>query len=124
MYKFSILMVIFMLFVPIRAEASSLQNSFMFKCTVIDQGVEYEWEFSSPNEYEVEKGNVVKKGSKAKKEVLALYNVLQVTELSRVEELVSKVGKYGYESADRFELRWMDANGRLFTWVWDKTTSE
>lgn len=124
MKKLSIILIVFGMLVPIRAEASSLQNSFMFKCTVIEQGVEYEWEFSSPDEFEVEKGNVVRKGSNAKKDVIALYDHLQVTELSRVEELVKKVENYGYENASRFELRWMDANGRLFTWVWDKTDSE
>ncbi|WP_377888172.1 hypothetical protein [Alkalihalobacillus sp. R86527] len=110
--------------VPFHAEASTLQNSFMFKCTVVADGIENEWEFSSPNEYEVERGNIVRKGSTAKEDVKSLYDYLQVTELSKVEDLVDKMKQYGYSDADRFELKWMDANGRLFTWVWDKKASE
>lgn len=123
MIKLALILTV-LLCIPFQAEASSLQNSFMFKCTVIAEGVENEWEFSSPNEYEVEKGNIVKKGSTAKEDVKSLYDYLQVTELSRVEELVEKIKQYGYSEADRFELKWMDANGRLYTWVWDKKGSE
>lgn len=104
----------------IRAEASTLQNSFSFKCMVISDGTEHEWEFSSPNEFEVENGNVVEKGERAKEEVEALFQHLEVTEIARVEELVKRMESFGYQNAQRFELKWMDASGRLYTWVWDK----
>ncbi|MCA0992420.1 MULTISPECIES: hypothetical protein [Bacillales] len=104
----------------IRAEASTLQNSFSFKCMVVSNGIEHEWEFSSPNEFEVENGNVVEKGERAKKEVEALFQHLEVTEIARVEELVKKMDSFGYQNAERFELKWMDASGRLYTWVWDE----
>ncbi|WP_270179582.1 hypothetical protein [Alkalihalobacillus sp. CinArs1] len=123
MKKLSVILAILMVSVPFRVEASSLQNSFLFKCTVISQGVENEWEFSSPNEYEVEKGSLVRKGADAKEDVTSLYEHLNVSELSQVDELVTRIKKYGYD-ADRFEMKWMDANGRLYTWVWDKEDSE
>lgn len=104
----------------IRAEASTLQNSFSFKCMVISDGTEHEWEFSSPNEFEVENANVVEKGERAKEEVEALFQHLEVTEIARVEELVKRMESFGYQNAERFELKWMDASGRLYTWVWDK----
>ena len=87
---------------------------------VVSNGVEHEWEFSSPNEFEVENGNVVEKGEGAKEEVEALFQHLEVTEIARVEELVKRMDSFGYQNAERFELKWMDASGRLYTWVWDE----
>ena len=120
MRKFTLLtFAIYLCLFTIRAEASTLQNSFSFKCMVISNGVEHEWEFSSPNEFEVENGNVVEKGERAKEEVEALFQHLEVTEIARVEELVKRMDSFGYQNAERFELKWMDSSGRLYTWVWD-----
>lgn len=111
---------IYLCLFTIRAEASTLENSFSFKCMVVTNGVEHEWEFSSPNEFEVETGTVVEKGERARDEVEALFQHLEVTEIARVEELVKKMDSFGYKNAERFELKWMDASGRLYTWVWDQ----
>ncbi|WLR60829.1 hypothetical protein [Guptibacillus hwajinpoensis] len=111
---------IYLCLFTIRAEASTLENSFSFKCMVVTNGVEHEWEFSSPNEFEVENGTVVEKGDRAKDEVEALFQHLEVTEIARVEELVKKMDGFGYKNAERFELKWMDASGRLYTWVWNQ----
>ncbi|MDO6656158.1 hypothetical protein [Anaerobacillus sp. 1_MG-2023] len=111
---------IYLCLFTIRAEASTLENSFSFKCMVVTNGVEHEWEFSSPNEFEVENGTVVEKGGRAKDEVEALFQHLEVTEIARVEELVKKMDTFGYKNAERFELKWMDASGRLYTWVWNQ----
>ncbi|MBF0706244.1 MULTISPECIES: hypothetical protein [Bacillales] len=111
---------IYLCLFTIRAEASTLENSFSFKCMVVTNGVEHEWEFSSPNEFEVENGTVVEKGDRAKDEVEALFQHLEVTEIARVEELVKKMDTFGYKNAERFELKWMDASGRLYTWVWNQ----
>lgn len=111
---------IYLCLFSIRAEASTLKNSFSFKCMVVTNGVEHEWEFSSPDEFEVENGKVVEKGERAKEEVEALFQHLEVTEIVRVEELVEKIESYGYRNAERFEVKWMDSSGRLYTWVWDE----
>ena len=105
---------------PIHSEASTLGNSFSFKCMVMTNGVEHEWEFSSPNEYEFETGKTVEKGAAAKRKVSALFQHLNVTELAQVDELVEKMGTYGYQDVERFEIKWMDSNGRLYTWVWNE----
>ncbi|MFK3958121.1 hypothetical protein [Guptibacillus hwajinpoensis] len=111
---------IYLCLFTIRAEASTLENSFSFKCMVVTNGVEHEWEFSSPNEFEVENGTVVEKGDRARDEVEALFQHLEVTEIASVEELVKKMDSFGYKNAERFELKWMDASGRLYTWVWNQ----
>ncbi len=87
---------------------------------VVTNGVEHEWEFSSPNEFEVENGTVVEKGDRARDEIEALFQHLEVTEIASVEELVKKMDSFGYKNAERFELKWMDASGRLYTWVWNQ----
>ncbi len=87
---------------------------------VISNGIEHEWEFSSPDEFEVENGNTVEKGNSAKQEVRKIFKHLEVSELSRVEDLVKKMDSYGYDEIERFELKWMDSSGRLYTWVWDE----
>lgn len=111
---------IYLCLFTIRAEASTLENSFSFKCMVVTNGVEHEWEFSSPNEFEVENGTVVEKGDRARDEIEALFQHLEVTEIASVEELVKKMDSFGYKNAERFELKWMDASGRLYTWVWNQ----
>ena len=120
--KKSIVLVIaiYLCIFTIQAEASTLQNSFSFKCMVISNGIEHEWEFSSPDEFEVENGNTVEKGNSAKQEVRKIFKHLEVSELSRVEDLVKKMDSYGYDEIERFELKWMDSSGRLYTWVWDE----
>lgn len=121
MKKFVIItFAIYLCLFTIRAEASTLENSFSFKCMVVTNGVEHEWEFSSPNEFEVENGTVVEKGDRARDEVEALFQHLEVTEIASVEELVKKMDSFGYKNAERFELKWMDASGRLYTWVWNQ----
>ncbi|WP_347549297.1 hypothetical protein ABFG93_17490 [Pseudalkalibacillus hwajinpoensis] len=123
MVKNSIWIVILVCLLSMHAhavKASSLENSFSFKCMVMVNGVEHEWEFSSPNEFEVESGREVVKGEKAEREVIALFQHLQVTELARAEDLVKSIKSYGFDDVERFELKWMDASGRLYTWVWDE----
>ncbi|MGA9287508.1 MAG: hypothetical protein WBV93_04075 [Anaerobacillus sp.] len=115
-----LVMVIYFCIFTIQAEASTLENSFSFKCMVMSNGIEHEWEFSSPNEFEVESGKTVEKGDLAKQEVMKVFKHLEVSELSRVEDLVERMDSYGYDGIERFELKWMDASGRLYTWVWDE----
>lgn len=94
-------------------------DSMSFKTTIIIDGEETEWEYINPDEYEWEKGNEVIKGEKAKQEVQRIFRELKVDKNSKVEKMVKVIEKMGYSDIEKFEVRWIDRDGEIYTWVWD-----
>jgi hypothetical protein len=94
-------------------------DSMSFKATIIIDGVETEWEYVNPDEYEWEKGNEVIKDEKAKQEVQKIFKKLNVDKNSKVEEMVKAIEEMGYSNIEKFDVRWIDRDGELYTWVWE-----
>ncbi|TCP32066.1 hypothetical protein EV207_10138 [Scopulibacillus darangshiensis] len=111
---------IFAAFPMVIAHASSLANQSSLKVTVWMNGDEYEWEYTNPNEFEFEKGNKVIKGNKAEAKVKDIYNLLHISKDAKVEDMVSALKKHGYNDIDRLDVRVIDRDDALFTWVWHK----
>jgi hypothetical protein len=94
-------------------------DSSSFKATIIIDGVETEWEYVNPAEYEWEKGNEVIKDEKAKQEVQKVFKELSVDKNSKAEEMVKVFEKMGYKNIEKLDVRWIDRDGELYTWVWE-----
>lgn len=105
---------------PTNDSSSFLLNCSSFKASIVIDGQEIEWEYQNPNEYELEKGTTVVKGQNAQDEVQNLYDKLNIHEQSKVEELVSIMKDLGYENLEKLDVRWINQNEELFTWVWEK----
>jgi hypothetical protein len=99
---------------------ADISNSLSFKATVLMDGVEKEWEYINPDEYEVETGMTVLKGEQAMNEVISIFKTLRVSENAEVERMLQVLKAEGYDNIERLDVRWIDKNDRLFTWFWEK----
>lgn len=113
-----VFLVMFSLFQPVEAAGTELMNSFSFRMTLVENGTEYQWEYDSPNAYEFEYGERVIKGEEAKKKVEEMFRILKLTEEEKVETLVKRVKDANHPSLERLDIRYMNADGKLYTWVW------
>ncbi|MBM7644810.1 hypothetical protein JOD45_001017 [Scopulibacillus daqui] len=110
-----------MLFVPVLTSyASSLEDQRSFKATVIVNGAEYEWEYVNPDEYEFEKGSRVIKGKQAEKKVKMIYQLLNVSKKAKAEDMVNALKRHSYKNIDKLDVRVINSNEELYTWVWQK----
>ncbi|WP_458412232.1 hypothetical protein ACNQFZ_15515 [Schinkia sp. CFF1] len=97
---------------------SDLLNCAAFKITVLSNGLEMEWEFENPDEFEFEVGNKVMKGNKAKAEVEKMFHTLQLTKTTKVEEIKQVLEKQGFNNIDKFVVRLKQIDEELLTWSW------
>lgn len=104
---------------PINAAGTELMTLFSIRITVVDNGVEYEWEYDNPNQYEYEQGERVIKGAKAKEEMEKILRVLQLDEQEDVTNYVKRLKESQFKELDRIDIRFMNGEGKLFTWVWE-----
>ncbi|MCM3715030.1 hypothetical protein M3202_13150 [Alkalihalobacillus oceani] len=105
---------------PVYAAGTELMESFSFRLTIIENGIEHQWEYDSPNHYEFESGERVIKGEKAKEEVERVLEKINLDERATIEELVSRIQQSLYPKAESVDIRYMNGEGKLFTWVWHK----
>ncbi|WP_078430131.1 hypothetical protein [Alkalihalobacterium alkalinitrilicum] len=103
--------------------ASELMDKFAIKITVIENGVIHQWEYDNPDQYEYETGNEIKRGKEAEKKVQEMISLIQLREDAKVEFMVKQLKANGYENIERLDIRMMNGEGKLFTWVWDKENS-
>jgi hypothetical protein len=100
------------------AQAAGLENSKSFKVTIIEGGIEYEWEYSNPDEFEYEHGNTVDKDGQARREVTKMFSYLNISPNAKVDNMVKRLKKDGHEQIQRLDVRWIDSKEKLYTWVW------
>lgn len=96
-----------------------LDYSFI-KITVINDGVSYEWEYENPNKYEFEQGEKVIKDAAAKKKMNEIVQLLKLHSDAKIEDMVQVLQNHGYNQLEKVDIRVMDHDGKLFTWIWNK----
>jgi hypothetical protein len=124
MRKILLLCLIFFMFQSVTIGNDELLNSISFKLTIWQNNMEYEWEYHNPDEFEYEKGFTVMKNNSVKKEIIGWFGKLNVSETSNVEDMLAVVQQNGFKNVDKFEVRWMNNEEELFTWIWDKNMGE
>lgn len=102
------------------AFAADYTNSQLFKVTIWQNDEETEFEFENPSHYEWEKGTKVVKGEEAEKQVKTLFRELSLSKDTKVNDVKQRLEKFGLSNVDRFVVRWIDGEGKLYTWHWDK----
>jgi hypothetical protein len=115
-----IVLIFCLLIVPSQSHALNLMESFFLKITVHENDIEYQWEYSSPGDYEYEKGEKVIKTDEAKQEMLTIVKQLELSKEAKVEEMVERLKQERFPQLERLDIRWMTGDNRLYTWVWDK----
>lgn len=112
--------VMFLLMNVTHVHAAGLENSLSFKATVIENGVEYEWEYNNPDEYEYEHGNSVIKNDEARRKVMRIFQYLHISPDANVKNMVEHLKKDGHTDIERLQVRWIDSDQKLHTWVWNR----
>jgi hypothetical protein len=102
------------------AAGTELMSMFSIRITVVEDGIEYEWEYDSPNQYEFEQGEHVIKGAPAKEKMEQILQVLSLDEKEDVDQYVKRLKDSQYPNLDRVDIRYMNGEGDLYTWVWEK----
>lgn len=120
LYLMPIMLIFCLLLVPSQSHAINLMESFFLKITVHESDIEYQWEYSSPDAYEYEKGEKVIKTEEAKREMLTIVKQLELSKDAKVEEMVEKLKQARFPQLERLDIRWMTGDNKLYTWVWDK----
>lgn len=105
---------------PAHAAGTELMDSFSFRLTIIENGTEHQWEYDSPNHYEFESGERVIKGEEAKEEVERVLKKINFDERATIKDLVSRIQQSLYPKVESVDIRYMNGEGKLFTWVWHK----
>ncbi|AIC95291.1 hypothetical protein [Shouchella lehensis] len=103
----------------VAVSGNELMDAFSIRITVVEEDVEYQWEFDNPNHYEYEKGTKVLKGDHAKIQVIKMTSLLQLDQ-DKTAEQYKKVLKPYYPEMSSFEIRWMDAHSERYIWSWEK----
>lgn len=120
MKKVFLLLALFVLWHASHPAAATLLNTSSFQVTIVRGGVEYEWEYSNPDEFEYEFGSRILKGEKAAETVKEMYNLLQVSPEATVKQMMQALREKGYHDIERLDVRWINDKGKLYTWVWTK----
>ncbi|WP_227936605.1 hypothetical protein [Alkalihalobacillus deserti] len=104
---------------PVSASGTELMTLFSIRITVVENGVEYEWEYDSPSQYEYEQGERVIKGDEAKEKMENILRVLNLDEQEDVNHYVQRLKESQFPELDRIDIRFMNGEGKLYTWVWE-----
>ncbi|HET7626810.1 MAG TPA: hypothetical protein VFK44_00295 [Bacillales bacterium] len=100
------------------AQAEPLSDSLFLKVTIVENGVEYQWEYSNPDEYEYEHGNKIVKGDQGRRLVSKMFTYLNISPGAEVKDMVAKLKKDGHEQIDCLDVRWINSEEKLYTWAW------
>lgn len=101
-------------------EAADVTNSLSLKISIDENGNETEFEYVNPDEYEIEKNGRVYKDRAAKNEIITLYKKLGISTSAKAEQMAFYLKKHGFEHISRLDIRWINDEGELYTWVWNK----
>ncbi|UTR05299.1 hypothetical protein MM326_14445 [Alkalihalobacillus sp. LMS6] len=108
------------------AEAVSgneLMEAFSIRVTVVENEVEYQWEFDNPSHYEYERGTKVLKGDHAKVQVVKMVSLLQLEQEKTTEQYKEVLEKL-YPAMTSFEIRWMDDQSERYVWSWKENETK
>jgi hypothetical protein len=120
MRKILLVGIFFFMFNSVTQGEDELLNSVSFKLTIWQHEVEHEWEYHNPDEFEYEKGFTVLKNNSVKKEIRNWFKELHISETSKVEDMLEVVRQNGFPTPDKLEVRWINEEEELFTWVWQE----
>lgn len=104
---------------PSQSSALNLMESFFLKITVLEDDIEYQWEYTSPGKYEYEKGEKVVKTKEAKEAMAQILQILDLSEKANVENMVKALKEDRFPHLEHLDIRWMTGEHKLYTWVWD-----
>ncbi|TSB48052.1 hypothetical protein [Alkalicoccobacillus porphyridii] len=105
--------------VPVKASGFELMQTFSLRITIVENGVEHEWEYDSPGHYEYETGSNVIKGKEAKVQVDHMVSMLKISK-DKKQEQYKETLKQAYPQLQSFDIRFMDEDDRLYTWGWQE----
>ncbi|WP_332634436.1 hypothetical protein [Halalkalibacter flavus] len=114
-----VIVVVLGLCLPVQAAGTELMTAFSLRVTVVENDVIYEWEYDSPNHYEYEQGERVVKGAEAKEKVEEIVQELKLDEHADVDDLVKRLKNSSHPDIERLDIRYMNQDSKLFTWVWE-----
>ncbi len=114
-----VVMVSLLKVMDVAASGTELMSAYSLRISAVVNGQQYEWEYDSPRKYEFEKGTQVIKGNKAKEQVEEIVRLLQINENQSIDEYVSNM-KVEYSRLSKLDIRYMNEDGQLFTWVWNE----
>lgn len=103
-----------------QAHSGQLENSQSFKATIIENGVEFQWEYDNPNEYEYEHGNTIVKNDEARRQVKKIFRYLHISPTAKTPDMLKKLKQDGHLNLDSVKIKWIDSDEKLYTWVWNK----
>lgn len=95
-----------------------LQDSSL-KIRITTEDTLYEWEYENPNLFEYEAGSRILRGSEAKESFEQLLEVIDLSEPIISEETVDVVAEH-YENPVRIDVKRIDSDRCLQTWLWKK----
>ncbi|OIJ18256.1 hypothetical protein BKP45_11770 [Anaerobacillus alkalidiazotrophicus] len=106
--------------IPSQGLALNLMESLYLKISIVENGIEHEWEYTSPGKYEYEKGERVIKTKVAKEEMHSIIKTLNLSKSAKIEDMVKILKQERFPKLERLDIRWMDGENKLYTWVWIK----
>ncbi|MCD8502839.1 MAG: hypothetical protein LRY71_15730 [Bacillaceae bacterium] len=118
---FLVLIAFIFLLLPIQVRAVNVKESLLIKITVVENGVEHEWEYTSPGKYEYELGEKVIKGEQAKQSMAEILGMIELSEHSKITDMVAALRKNKFKKIERLDIRWMTGENKLYTWIWAAT---
>lgn len=102
------------------AHAALIEHALSFKVSILMNHTDYEWSYTNPEEYRYIKGNHIIKNKAAKPKVEKLFALLNISEKADVDDMVKALKAHGYKNIQAVDIRFVNQENQLYTWVWHK----
>jgi hypothetical protein len=100
--------------------ADEFHQGSLFKIKLVTERETVQCEYQFPETYHCEKNGNKLDEKQSKNQLLLLFHQLHLHHDMKVEEMVHSLEKTGYNYVTFLDVRWIDSNDRLFTWIWEK----
>lgn len=101
--------------------ADTKQTVKVLKITVERSNSDSFYAFISPNHYYYRQGHQEISGANAVNQVEKVENALHLTANTTAEELVNRLKSVVGDDLTGYQIRWVDQEGHLYTWVWSES---
>lgn len=117
--KILVFVILFTVFTQVDTiDAFSEDNVQMIRINVIENGRVHEWEYNQPKRYEYEVEDKTIQGKRGERVVKEMLSLLQLHETSQIEVLLESM-KGKFPDLEHLDIRMRNAEGKLYTWVWN-----
>lgn len=115
---FGLMVMMIILFQASYSHAALIDNTLSFKVNIEVNNIDYQWSYINPDDYQYIKGHHVGRGRAAENEVRKMASILKLSPDAKIDDMVKALNQQGIKNIQNIEIRYIDQDNKLHTWVW------